>query len=39
MTAPQKSGEERMLREKSNIVEGNRVLGEADSTELKQCEA
>jgi hypothetical protein len=31
--------QERTLREKSNIVEGNRVLGEADSTELKQCEA
>jgi len=31
--------QERTLREKSSIVEGNRVLGEADSTELKQCEA
>ena len=31
--------QERTLREKSNIVEGTRVLGEADSTELKQCEA
>nr|QNO45872.1 hypothetical protein GMLOODHH_00002 [Methanosarcinales archaeon ANME-2c ERB4] len=31
--------QKRTLREKSSIVEGNRVLGEADSTELKQCEA
>ena len=31
--------QERTLREKSNIVKGNRVLGEADSTELKHCEA
>jgi len=31
--------QERRLREKSVIVEGKRVLGEADSIELKQCEA
>jgi hypothetical protein len=30
--------QERRLREKSMIVEGKRVFGEADSTELKQCE-
>ena len=31
--------QERRLREKSVIVEGKRVFGEADSIELKQCEA
>ena len=31
--------QERTFREKSKIVKGNRVLGEADSTELKRCEA
>jgi len=31
--------QERRLREKSVIVEGNRVFGEADSIELKQCKA
>lgn len=31
--------QERMLRERSKIIEGERVLGEADSIELGQCEA
>lgn len=31
--------QERTLREKSLIIEGKRVLDEADSTELRQCEA
>ncbi|MCD4810746.1 MAG: hypothetical protein K8R17_12735, partial [Methanosarcinales archaeon] len=30
--------QERMLRERSKIIEGERVLGEADSIELGQCE-
>lgn len=31
--------QERRLREKSTIVDGKRVLSEADSIELQQCEA
>lgn len=31
--------QERRLREKSTIVDGKRVLSEADSMELQQCEA
>jgi transposase len=31
--------QERILRERSKIIEGERVLGEADSIELGQCEA
>jgi len=31
--------QERVLREKSNVVEGKRILNEADSIELKKCEA
>jgi hypothetical protein len=31
--------QERRLREKSELIDGERVLSEADSMELKQCEA
>jgi hypothetical protein len=31
--------QERTLRERSEIIEGKRVLDEADSTELRHCEA
>ncbi len=31
--------QERVLREKSNVIEGKRILNDVDSDELKKCEA